>query len=183
MSKLQVFPHFIRIFSAGALWGLLAFIFSLNIYSKATLSPSYWPGVITALQNPYSRDAHIALAQNLWQLGFLVAAKRELTIAQQLGGENVSKSPESREQGVLGTFTTPQDLLAEWEEEPTRVARDYEYWQGVVRSKPDYRDGLITLASLAYQLSKPEEAKTYLSQAMTLDPNNEAIGKLLSLFP
>lgn len=113
MSKIQLFPQIIRIFSAILLWSAMVFVVSVNAI-------------------------------------------------------NVSINPVN----VLGATQTEKETVLE----------EYAFWQKIVREKPEYRDAYIALTSLAYQLSKPEEAKAYLTQAATLDPNSEVIKKLFFLF-
>ncbi len=84
---------------------------------------------------------------------------------------------------VLGVFSSYQEERNQRLLESKKAREDYHFWQGVVREKPDYRDAYITLAALAYQLSKPEEAKEYLVQATSLDPNSQIVEKLSSLLP
>jgi cytochrome c-type biogenesis protein CcmH/NrfG len=46
------------------------------------------------------------------------------------------------------------------------------YWQGVVKSHPDYRDGYMMLAALSYKLREKQQAQKAISKALELDPNN-----------
>lgn len=110
----------------------------------------------------------MALAQEYWKVGAWQNAKRELTIAQDLWQTN--RGPQAN--SVLGTTTSPLDIWGVWQAEPQRLARAYSWWQTVVKTKPDYRDGYIQLGTVAYQLSKFGEAKAALSRALALDPNN-----------
>lgn len=122
MSKLQVFPQIIRIFSALTLWIALGALISLNLANLPDVS------------------------------------------------------------NVLGVFSDYQEHIRQEQAEKEKVQDHYQFWQQVVKDKPDYRDAYITLASLGYQLSKPEEAKAYLTQAASLDPNSEVVEKLFLFF-
>lgn len=173
MIKATLFPHFIRIFSAGFLWLFLTLIISLNFYAKTLFSASFEPLTIEAMVHPSSARAHFALAQRFWSMGFLTRAKSELRVAQELS--QIAGS------GVLGISTNPTTLLTEWESEPTRRQAAYQFWQRAVQEKSDYRDGYMQLASLAYELGRIDVAKQYVSKGEDLDPNNPTIEKLRTL--
>lgn len=83
---------------------------------------------------------------------------------------NILNVPQSST-NVLGAQTEKQ-----------RVEQDYAFWQSVIQEKPDYRDAYLVLGSLAYQLSRIEEGKTYADKALELDPNNTTSLKLRQLF-
>lgn len=163
------FPHIPRKITAGflwytekiTLWSILAAFLMINLYAKANLTPDYWSSLVAALAHPSSSLLHQNLAQAFWKEGFLENAKKELMYG-----------------AVLGAST---DLLTEWENEPTKIANSLTYWKDVVKSKPDYRDGYMQLATLAYQLGKTNEAKSYLTQALALDPDNTEVQKLLGI--
>lgn len=172
MIKLSLFPHFSRIFSATFLWTSLTLFWIANVYARANLLPDYWDKLILVLNHP-STDTHVLLGQTYRESGFYTAARRELLLAQEL----------SRQHNVLGASTQAQKLLDEWEKEPMRVLKEYQFLQRVVKEKQDYRDGYVSLSALSYQLSKVEEGKEYLNEAMSLDPNNALAQKLLPFFP
>lgn len=161
MLKLQL-PHFTRGKNAGlisasissVLWAGLTALFSVNIFARINLTPNYWSKLEAALLQPFSTTSHRLLAEEFWQEGLQGTAKKE---------------------AVLGAST--EDLLAQWEGASERLEQAYQFWQSVALTHPDYRDAYITLASLAYQLGKIEEAKKYLNQAITLDPNNKVLEK------
>lgn len=67
--------------------------------------------------------------------------------------------------------------------EKESIEREYAFWREVIKEKSDYRDAYLTLTLLAYQLSKFDEGKEYLAQALSLDPNNVTAQKLIALFP
>ena len=54
------------------------------------------------------------------------------------------------------------------------------YWQDVLAKHPDYRDGYIQLASLAYDNGNLTQTHAYLAQAQTLDPNNTTVNVLIN---
>lgn len=82
---------------------------------------------------------------------------------------------------VLGATTDLLQTLARQEDEAAGLEKKYAFWQTVASSRPDYRDAFITLAALAYQLGKTEEARSWLTRAFTLDPNSPVIQKFSTL--
>lgn len=70
------------------------------------------------------------------------------------------------------------DLRSNWQELEKRdslrveLTGKKEYWEGVVRKYPDYKDAYFQLAILAYQLGEKEEAKQAITKVLELDPND-----------
>ncbi len=157
---------------------MLAVFLLVNAYTRFTMQ-SVWKQHLGILSHPTSFDAHLALAHDLWQKGDWTQTKNELLIAQTLSPSSLL--PEETKK-VLGATASPVDLLREWEEEPKRLEKEFQFWQTVVAQKPDYRDGFIQLAAISYQLGKVDGAKQYLATAQTLDPNSPAVQQLLALF-
>lgn len=175
----SLFPHFIRIFSAGVLWAGLSVLISVNVYARAAITPEVFPSMVAAMISPQSPLPHARLAQKLWSLGFLTAAKRELTIEEALQSRLLGMALPVRD--VLG-ITSVSDLRSQWENEPIVLRENYQFWQSVVRDRPDYQAALVYTAGLAYQLSKMDEGESYIAQASRLDPNNAIANKLAALF-
>lgn len=180
-----IFPHFPRIFSANLLsrlgssllWGFLALILGLNIYAQTKLQPKYLPISLQTVALP-TLDNHLALAQAYWREGLWPPAKRELLLAEELYQEpNTHTSVSS----VLGVITSPLDILELWQDEPKRLSEDYLFWQKVTAQYPDYRDGYLRLANIAYQLGKSDAARGYIAKALELDPNSRGAQELLKL--
>lgn len=84
---------------------------------------------------------------------------------------------------VLGATTDLVDSLARREEVAAELQKKYAFWQTVANSYPDYRDAFIQLATLAYQLGKFYEARSWLARATFLDPNNQTIRGLTRIIP
>jgi len=63
----------------------------------------------------------------------------------------------------------------------TSLEQEYLYWKQIINQKPEFRDGLIQSAILAYKLNHVEEARVYAHKALLLDPNNSTIQSLLTL--
>src|SRR3989344_7034202 len=126
------FPHFIRIFSATALWTSQFLLLLVNVYARANFTPSFWPRAVAVMSRPHQPDFHIGLATSYWQEGWLSAAMRELLVASE-----VAQTGER----VLGASSPSLELSRQWEREANRVSDDYAFWQQVVQAKPYYRDG------------------------------------------
>lgn len=178
------FPHIPRKISASllwytekiGLWSILAVFILTNLYAKVNLTPAYWDKLITTMQFPFRLAAHLDLAQSFWKNGYSAEAKDELVYAESL------KSVVPADSRVLGTSTLdPEILLDNWKNLTQNLTTQYNYWQNVVATKPDYRDAYLTLASLAYQLSRINEAKNYTVKALELDPNSVGAQKLLGI--
>lgn len=182
-----LFPRFPRIFTATILpvvakmilWSSFTALIVINVYARVNLTPSYWTALLTSLRFPVSPKAHQALAEAYWQQSYVTQAKKELLYAQDV----INSTRGTNGQTVLGASTAPRDLLNQWEQEPERLRRQYQFWQTVVKEKPDYRDAYVTLASLAYQLGKLNEARAGLAKAHSLDPNSPTIQELTTFFP
>jgi len=140
------------------LWGGLAALIIVNIFSVQKGRPAYWNKLMMLFDSPLSAPRRVDLASLLWQLG---------------------NKQEARD--VLGATTTSLATLAKWEQEEKKIEEQYTFWQSVTSARPDYRDAFITLTSLAYQLGKLEEANSWLSRAQALDPNSPVVLKLLTL--
>jgi len=171
------FPQYPRFFTARVTpWlGLMALV-ALNVWARFFLPWPFLPLRLSVLRTPFTSSPHLEYAVSLWQAGLLSPATRELLLTHELGNFSAKASVGTE---VLGAATSALDLLAQWETEPQRLAARYEYWQSVVREKPDYVDGYTMAAALAYQLGKPAEAITLLTQVLLRDPTNETALALL----
>ena len=58
------------------------------------------------------------------------------------------------------------------------VRQEIQSWESALKEKPNYRDVLLRLALLNYQINQNEEAKDYWERANYLDPNNEEVVKV-----
>jgi tetratricopeptide (TPR) repeat protein len=157
ISRIMPARIFVNIGNSLAIGMTLGFVM-LNAYAWSRFVPPYWNAVVAVLKNPGKENEHMALAQAYWDERILTSARQELLLADTLGPP------------VLGA-TTAQTLLAQWKYEQEKLLLDYRHWQTVIREKSDYRDAYVTLASLAYQLSRTHEARYLLKKALQLDPN------------
>lgn len=64
------------------------------------------------------------------------------------------------------------------ENKRTQLAKEVDYWQGIVKKYEGYRDGYLKLALLEYQFKNLDKSKFYLQKALVLDPNSETARKL-----
>jgi tetratricopeptide (TPR) repeat protein len=59
--------------------------------------------------------------------------------------------------------------------QPEKIRQEITSWEKVLEKKPYYRDVLLRLALLNYQLYEDEKAADYWEKANYLDPNNEEV--------
>lgn len=114
------------------------------------------------LERPFSIKSYLQFGDILYRRGNRTDAHIQMAIAEN----------------VLGAQTELNNVLSEWDYASHAQERTYEYWKQIISTYPEYRDGLIQLAQASYDLARFDEAKGYLSQAQTLDPNNPLIGQI-----
>lgn len=110
---------------------------------------------------PWSAKSHSEMALAWFEDGNEEEALKELKRANELvwwETEEIKKGLKRAEEKVM---------------EPERIRREIESWEKVLEEKPYYRDVLLRLALLNYQIYEDEKAETYWQQANYLDPNNE----------
>lgn len=164
------------------LWSSLAALIAINILSLQKGRPAHWNRLIMLFDAPRSVPRYIDLASVLWQQGQKGEARQLMASAQALTRKNRTDTSGSIP-NVLGETTDPQTVLAQWEREAVKFKENYAFWQTVVTAKPDYRDAYITLATLAYQLEKLDEAGAWLIRAQALDPNSPTVQEFLNYLP
>ncbi len=78
-------------------------------------------------------------------------------------------------QNVLGTSISIGDTP-----KPQALKDDpvSNYWQQIVKDKPSYRDGYITLAVTAFNKRNCQETRFYLDKAYDIDPDNQTLQEL-----
>jgi len=119
-------------------------------------------------QDPWSVEKRLTLVESLFEAGKVELAKEELSL--------IDKS------GVFRLVMRVRPSLAkEWQrvseklKEPEELRAKIEYWEKVLKEKPEYRDGLLRLAVLYYQVYEDEKAKKAWQGAWRLDPNGEEV--------
>lgn len=79
---------------------------------------------------------------------------------------------------VLGAQTSqPPDSIQREES----LASEYRYWVSVIEDYPDYRDGFVRLATLAYQRGDRDKSREFIERIRALDPNFEDLRELEAL--
>ena len=66
----------------------------------------------------------------------------------------------------------------EAKKEKDTVFHEYSFWQQVVKSRPDYRDGYIMLSLITTQLGDKSKNSIYVQEAKKIDPNFEQTKQL-----
>lgn len=159
----KIFPHITRILPARVIFeiGCIAF-FIVNIITSSYLPQSYEHYRKEVLRHPFSINSYIRFGQALYTQGNNAAAEKQITVATN----------------VLGAQTELQRILSEWDYISNTNERSYDYWKQIAINYPEYRDGFIQLAQSSYYLKRLNEAKRYMHQAITLDPNNTQIASI-----
>lgn len=93
-----------------------------------------------------------------------------------------STSSQSAGTAVLGEETEMNTAESE-QKRIDNLTKQQVYWNEVIAHHPDYRDAYAALATISYQLGKPEEARRYISTALELDPNYMGLQSLLNALP
>ena len=70
------------------------------------------------------------------------------------------------------------DRVKDKVEQPERIRKEIELWKNVIADRPYFRDALLRLSVLNFQVYEDEEANDYFKQAEYLDPNNEEVLKV-----
>lgn len=167
------FPQISRFISATAfvlLWAGLGLLVGINSLGRMQHLPSIL-AYLEVLKEPLSPGGHIRIAQTLWETGQQAQAKREATLAQDLTDGAV----------VLGTATSPSELLSRWETEPIQLQSQFAYWKTVTQEKPDYRDAFVMAAAAAFKLGNTQEALELINRAYALDPTSSIVGELRTI--
>lgn len=174
------FPHNSREIAARvavsasriALWSMLTALFGVNLFTRLNSSLPYWQQALLALRYPYTPEVHRSLARSYWDNGLFQSTKTELAYISTLERDTAPPT------GVLGAST---DEISLWKTRQETLKHSYDGWLQIVNQKPDYRDGLLILASLAYEQSQSVQAHAFAEQAFILDPNSPLANKLLNL--
>lgn len=147
------FPQYPRLFSAS--------IFAAS--QHAMVKTIYWALFVGLLAiNTY------AIGQRIPRSAFSYL-KTKVSISPQLSVAI------DRLSSVFSTRTTHTSVLGEAQEHPDpsfeSLTRAHSYWQNIVGSHPDYRDGYFNLAIIAYRMNNFPDARMYVKKVKELDPN------------
>ncbi|HLC66095.1 MAG TPA: hypothetical protein VJK52_00465 [Candidatus Nanoarchaeia archaeon] len=157
------FPQFTRFFSATLLLGLMGVLLGMNAYLASNHPVPSLPQEVMALKEPWTEAAHEQLAGAYWQQGKLADAARELEIVGS----------------VLGV-TTYKEKIQQWNLERTQKEAALAYWKNISTRYPNYRDAYSWMGALSYELGKGQEARQYLTAAISLDHYSDFPKRLLA---
>jgi len=115
---------------------------------------------------PWSVKSHAGMALGWFENGDEEKAILELRRANELVLWETA--------GVRESLKKAEDKVRE----PERIRREIESWEKVLEEKPYYRDVLLRLTLLSYQIYEDEKAQEYFERAEYLDPNNEGVQKI-----
>lgn len=155
--------------------------FILALLLLLILSSYLWPKTkvdqtrIAVARWPFSVKKHVQLAKVFFENGDLKKARLEITKAKDLYQFLAIFDFKRKTKSTLETG----ELLIN---QPENIEEQINYWQTILKTKPDFRDAYLRLSLLYYQLQQDEKAKEAWQKAFYLDPNNEIveeIGKLI----
>ena len=112
---------------------------------------------------PWSSKSHAEMAVYWFEVGDEEKAVEELNKANQL---LLLKT-----KGNLNSLRKAQDKVTE----PERIREEIKSWEKVLEERPYFRDVLLRLSILNYQIYEDEKALDYFTRAEYLDPNNEEV--------
>ena len=145
------------------IWHGLVIILGLGVVGQ------FWPGgsIYQAQERvawwPWSSQTHVAMALQYYENGEEIKAKAEIEKANRL---------------LLVKFKDNKKNLRMAEvrvQERDRIKQEIKSWEKIIEEKPYYRDVLLRLAILNFQIYNDEQAKDYWEKANYLDPNNEEV--------
>lgn len=142
--------------------GLLGRFWSVSPIYQAQEKAAWWP---------WSTKAHAEMALQYFENGEETKAKEELEQANSL---------------LLVSFKAAKEKLRMAEskvQETDKIREEIRSWEKILEERPYYRDVLLRLAVLNYQVYNDDQARDYWQQANYLDPNNkevEQVGKVIS---
>jgi len=131
--------------------------FRLSAYEKV----GWWP---------WSAKSHAKMATEFFEKGEEEKAKKELKIANRL---------------LFLSLTSTKTEVKNAEKkvnEPDEIKQEIESWENILEKRPFYRDVLLRLTILNYQLYENERALEYFERAEYLDPKNEEVVRVGELF-
>ncbi len=147
---------------------LTNFLWPRNKIFSTQLNTARWP---------LSIKRHLQMAKTYFENGYEHEAIKEYQQAERLyqyfSFIDLSK-----------TFKNQLEETKKIVYQRQRLKNQIEGWETVLKSKPYYRDVLVHLSVLNYQIWEDEKAKEYWQQAFYLDPNSpqvQEMGKILGI--
>jgi len=119
---------------------------------------------------PWSTKAHSQMALAWFENGDENKALEELRLANKL---LIIKTLRAK---------TPLKNAEVAINRPKRIRQEIESWEKVLQARPSYRDILLKLSLLNYQIYENDKAKSLWEKANYLDPNNvevQKVGKII----
>ncbi len=156
------------------LWQVLSGLISLMVIGCFwPTSRSYWAQERAAWW-PWSTKAHSQMALAWLENGNEEKAIEELKLANKLLIIKTLKAEEALKKAEEAVSS------------PGKIRLEIESWEKILQEKPSYRDILLRLSWLNYQIYENEKAKSYWEKADYLDPNNvevQKVGEIISSLP
>ncbi len=112
---------------------------------------------------PWSSKSHSKMAIYWFEAGEEQKALKELEVANKLLFVKTN--------GNLDNLRKAQEKV----KQPERIREEIKSWEKVLEEKPYYRDVLLRLSVLSYQIYEDEKAVEYFLEAEYLDPNNDEV--------
>jgi len=148
-------------------WGKSLVIVGILIVGIFVKLDSFDKARVEAINNYFDYSSHFSLAAEAAKLHDYEKAEREIVLAKQLmkQGANDKVLGSDSEVKQVTNLVYPVDA----------VESQISLLESVVEQKPWYRDVLLHLSVLNWQLNKAEDSEIYLNEAKYLDPNNEQV--------
>ena len=141
------------------------------VLAKILLSNSEFEEAKLMVQShPFDASAHFSLAMTAAKKDDFVLAEKEFAIANQL-------TKKSNNQQVFGATSEVEEARESVFPEEA-VEEEIDELEQVLINKPGYRDVLLKLAVLYWQIEEIDKAREYFEKARILDPNNEVVGEV-----
>jgi hypothetical protein len=155
----------------------ILFSFSIVGWSKFSEDEVAKQPIVEALTiEPFSADAHLNYLDFLVKSHRLEEAKDESSFIYYL--EPVSKLGEKNAE----RFDALNVQIAEKSSTFKTVVDSYIYWKNILKSRPDYRDGLYRYSEFSYMLFDEKSSVESLHRSVEIDPQFEVGKRVLSQF-
>lgn len=124
---------------------------------SATTRVGFWP---------WSSKAHSEMAIAWLEFGNEKKAKEEIKMADKFmivkTGSNINRLKKAEEKV----------------KEPEKIREEIKSWEKVIEEKPYFKDVLLRLSVLTFQIYEDKKAIKYFNQAEYLDPNDTEVLKI-----
>lgn len=144
------------------LWHVLTMMTGIGLMGSLSNGWQVGPQMRTAWW-PWSVKAHSKMALAWFENGNEEKALEELQLANRLVIFKTEK--------IKAELKKTESIV----NEPKEIGEEIKSWEKILKEKPYYKDVLLRLALLSYQIYEDEKAKEYFEQAYYLDPNGEEV--------